>query len=176
MIVWSFKILITIVLALTDSFYFEHTVSLSIPIKGHDFCQTPLYNSGVTRFEGWTISHTFAVILAATDPNQDGVRKPWKSLLHFNIWKYEFSFAIASHIYLVTSLYLHIYYKPIDFNNYRIQLLHVGMQYSREKLNFVAFQRMWTTTYECLQSSCGFKTELKLKRNKWDTQTCLLSN
>ena len=65
---WSFKILITIILALTYSFCFEHTVSLSIPIKGHNFCQTPLYNSRVTRFESWTISHTFAVILATTDP------------------------------------------------------------------------------------------------------------
>ena len=26
-------------------------VSLSIPIKRQDFCETPLYNSGVTRFE-----------------------------------------------------------------------------------------------------------------------------
>ena len=32
-------------------FCFEDTVSLSIPITRHDFCQTPLYNSGVTRFE-----------------------------------------------------------------------------------------------------------------------------
>ena len=29
----------------------EDTVSLTIPIKRNDFCQTPLYNSGVTRFE-----------------------------------------------------------------------------------------------------------------------------
>ena len=49
--VWGFKILITIVLALIYTLCFEHTVSLSIPIKRHDFCQTPLYNSGVTRFE-----------------------------------------------------------------------------------------------------------------------------
>ena len=44
-IVWSFKILITIVLALIYSFCFEDTVSLSlIPIKRDDFCQIPLYN------------------------------------------------------------------------------------------------------------------------------------
>ena len=72
MIVWSFKILITIVLALTYSFCFEDTVSLSIPIKRHDFCyfyQTPLYNSGVTRFESRTISLTFAVILDPVHTN-----------------------------------------------------------------------------------------------------------
>ena len=44
MIVWSFKILITIVLALIYSFCFRNTVPLLIPIKRHDFCQTPLYN------------------------------------------------------------------------------------------------------------------------------------
>ena len=43
-------------------------MSLSIPIKRHDFCQTPLYNSRVTRFKSSTISHKFVVILAATDP------------------------------------------------------------------------------------------------------------
>ena len=56
-VLWSFKILITIVLALIYSFCFEDTVSLSLPIKRHDICRTPLYNSGVTRFESWTISH-----------------------------------------------------------------------------------------------------------------------
>ena len=48
-IVWSFKILITIVLALIYSFCFEDTVSLSILIKRHDFCQTPLYNGGLLQ-------------------------------------------------------------------------------------------------------------------------------
>ena len=43
-------------------------MSSSVPIKGHNFCQTLLFNSGVTRFESWTISHTFSVILAATAP------------------------------------------------------------------------------------------------------------
>ena len=57
MIVWSFKILIMIILALINSFWY--IVSLSIPIKKHDFCQTPLYNSRVTRFENWTIFDTF---------------------------------------------------------------------------------------------------------------------
>ena len=38
-------------LALIYFFCFEDTVSLPIPIKRHDFCQTPFYNSGVTRFE-----------------------------------------------------------------------------------------------------------------------------
>ena len=50
-VVCSFKILITIVLAEFYSFCFEDTMSLSIPFKRHDFCQTPLYNSGVARFE-----------------------------------------------------------------------------------------------------------------------------
>ena len=72
--------MITIVLALIYSFCFEHTVSLSIPIKRHNFWQIPLYNSGVTRFESWTISHTFAVILAATAPPPRWRRKPWKGL------------------------------------------------------------------------------------------------
>ena len=43
--------LITIVLALTDSFCFQDIVSLSRPIKRHDFCQNPLNNSAVTRVE-----------------------------------------------------------------------------------------------------------------------------
>ena len=47
----SFRILITINLALIYSFCFEDTVFLSIPIKRDNFYQTPLYNSGVTRFE-----------------------------------------------------------------------------------------------------------------------------
>ena len=80
----SFKILIMIVLALIYSFCFEDTVSLSIPITRHDFCQTPLYNSRVTKFESWTISHTFAVILAATRPPPRWRGKPWKGLLKFS--------------------------------------------------------------------------------------------
>ena len=77
MIAWSFKILITIVLAPIYSFCFEDTVSLSIPIKRHNFCQTPLYNSGVTRSESWTYSHTFSVILARQDGEGNLERVYW---------------------------------------------------------------------------------------------------
>ena len=36
-------------------------------MKRHDFFQTPLYNSGVARFESWTISHTFTPTKMATE-------------------------------------------------------------------------------------------------------------
>ena len=47
----GFNIFVTDVLALTYSFCFEDTVSLSIPIKRQEFFQNSLYNSGVTRVE-----------------------------------------------------------------------------------------------------------------------------
>ena len=67
--------------AMQGNINIDVTKDSPIPIKRHVFCQTPLYNSGVTRFESWTISHTFAVILAATAPPPRWRRKPWKGLL-----------------------------------------------------------------------------------------------
>ena len=51
-IVWSFKFLITFILALIYSFCFEDTVSLSIPIKRYDFCQTPFYKAELQGLKG----------------------------------------------------------------------------------------------------------------------------
>ena len=45
-----------------------------------------MYNCGVIGIESWTISHTFAVIFAATAPHPRWRRKPCNGLLSSNTW------------------------------------------------------------------------------------------
>ena len=50
-IVWSFEILNPNVLNIIYSSYFKYIISISIPFKGHLFCQNPMYNCGVIGVE-----------------------------------------------------------------------------------------------------------------------------
>ena len=72
---WSFEILITNVLDIIYSFYFDYIISMSVPFKRRLFSQNSMYNCGVIGIESWTISHTFAVIFAVTVPHP---RWQWK--------------------------------------------------------------------------------------------------
>ena len=69
------------VLDIIYSFYIDYIISMSIPFKGHIFCQNPMYNRGVIGVESLTISHTFAVIFAATAPHPRWRWKPCNALL-----------------------------------------------------------------------------------------------
>ena len=81
--VWSFEILIPNVLYIIHSFYLDYIIPMVIAFKRHLFCQNPIYNCGVIGVESQTISHTFAVIFAATGPHPRcrPRRKPCNGLL-----------------------------------------------------------------------------------------------
>ena len=67
-------------------FHFDSIISMSIPFKGRLFCQNPMYNCGVIGVESWTISHTFAVIFAATAPHPRWRRKPCNVYCTKRLW------------------------------------------------------------------------------------------
>ena len=66
------------VLDIIYSFYFNYIISMSVPFKGHPFCQNPM--CGVIGVKSWTICHTFAVIFAATAPHPRWRLKPCNGL------------------------------------------------------------------------------------------------
>ena len=89
---------------------------MSIPFKGRLFCQNPMYNCGVIDVESWTISHTFAVIFAATAPHPRWRRKPCNGLLYewgeillkmyYNLYIYiVFFFKITPIVHTIRGIY-----------------------------------------------------------------------
>ena len=82
--VWSFEILITNVLPLTYSIYFDYIMSMSVPFKKHLFCQIRCITAELSTLK--VEQYPIHVIIAAISPHPRWRRKPCNGLLEPKKW------------------------------------------------------------------------------------------